>query len=200
MKKVHFLSGIILSIFVTFHLLNHLTALQSIHTHIAVMSALRQVYQHPLIESLLLLSVLVQIISGVQLVRQRGWKQTLYYNKLHVYSGIYLAFFLFVHTSATLAGRFMLQVDTNFYYGAMVVNLKPYLFFYIPYYFLGAFSFFVHVACILRIKMIRNVGLDKANRRASWVLFLGALIGLSILWAFTYKVELPPLYQKLMPY
>jgi succinate dehydrogenase/fumarate reductase cytochrome b subunit len=199
MKKAHFISGIILSIFVTAHLLNHLTAVQSIATHIEVMQVLRRIYQHPLIEPLLLFAVLTQIISGIQLVRNRGWKQREWYNKLHVYSGIYLGFFLLVHTSATLVGRFVLLVDTNFYYGAMVVNLKPYLFFYIPYYFLGAFSFFVHIACIIRIKSIRKIGSQKASRRANWIMGFGALIGIIILWAFTYNVEIPSLYKELMP-
>ncbi|MBL4650605.1 MAG: hypothetical protein JKY03_12820 [Aureispira sp.] len=199
MKKAHFISGIILSIFVTVHLLNHLTAVQSIATHIEVMHILRRIYQHPLIEPLLLFAVLIQIISGIKLVRNRGWKQTERYNKLHVYSGIYLGFFLLIHTSATLVGRFILLVDTNFYYGAMVVNLKPYLFFYIPYYFLGAFSFFVHIACIIRIKSIRKVGIQKANRRANGLIALGAIIGVVILWAFTYNVQIPALYKNLMP-
>jgi succinate dehydrogenase/fumarate reductase cytochrome b subunit len=199
MKKAHFISGIVLSIFVTAHLLNHLTAVQSIATHIEFMNILRSVYQHPLIEPLLLFAVLVQIISGIKLVRNRGWKQSEWYNKLHVYSGIYLGFFLLVHTSATLVGRFVLLVDTNFYYGAMVVNLKPYLFFYIPYYFLGAFSFFVHIACIIRIKSIRKIGVKKASRRANWVMGFGALVGIIILWAFTYNVQIPALYKELMP-
>lgn len=199
MKKVHFISGIILSIFVTIHLLNHLTAVQSIATHIELMNVLRRIYQHPLIEPLLLLAVLVQIISGIKLVRNRGWKQTERYNKLHVYSGIYLGFFLLMHTSATLVGRFVLLVDTNFYYGAMVVNAKPYLFFYIPYYFFGAFSFFVHIACIVRIKSIRKVGIQKSNRRANGWIVLGAIVGLVILWAFTYNVQIPALYKDLMP-
>jgi hypothetical protein len=199
MKKAHFLSGIVLSLFVSLHLLNHLTALHSISTHIEVMSTLRRVYQHPLIEPILLFAVLLQIISGIQLVRNKGWKQSEWYNKLHVYSGIYLGFFLLIHTSAILIGRFILLVDTNFYYGAMVVNLKPYLFFYVPYYFLGAFSFFVHIACIIRIKSIRKVGLQKANRRANGWMILGAILGLLILWAFTYNVQIPSLYKDLMP-
>jgi succinate dehydrogenase/fumarate reductase cytochrome b subunit len=199
MKKAHFISGIVLSIFVSLHLLNHLTAVQSIPTHIEVMNALRRIYQHPLIEPLLLFAVLIQIISGIKLVRNRGWKQTERYNKLHVYSGIYLGFFLLMHTSATLVGRFVLLVDTNFYYGAMVVNAKPYLFFFIPYYFLGTFSFFVHIACIIRIKSIRKVGIQKASRRANGLIALGAIIGLIILWAFTYNVQIPALYKDLMP-
>lgn len=199
MKKVHFISGIILSIFVTIHLLSHLIAVQSIATHIEVMNVLRRIYQHPLIEPLLLFAVLVQIVSGIKLVRNRGWKQTERYNKLHVYSGIYLGLFLLMHTSATLVGRFVLLVDTNFYYGAMVVNAKPYLFFYIPYYFFGAFSFFVHIACLIRIKSIRKVGIQKANRRANGWIVLGAIIGLVILWAFTYRVQIPTLYKDLMP-
>jgi len=199
MKKAHFISGIVLSIFVTLHLCNHLTAIQSIATHIKVMVVLRHIYQHPLIEPLLLFVVVIQIISGIQLVRNRGWKQTEWYNKLHVYSGIYLGFFLLMHTSATLIGRFIFLVDTNFYYGAMVVNAKPYLFFYLPYYFLGTFSFFVHIACIVRIKSIRTIGLQKASRRANWFIALGALIGFVILIGFTYDVQIPLLYKKLLP-
>lgn len=199
MKKAHFISGIVLSLFVSLHLLNHLSAAHSIATHIELMNVFRGIYQHPLIEPILLFAVLIQIISGIQLLRKKGWKQSEWYQKLHVYSGIYLGFFLLMHTSAILVGRFVLLVDTNFYYGAMVVNAKPYLFFYIPYYFLGALSFFVHIACIIRIKSIRKIGIQKANRRANGWIVLGAVLGIIILWAFTYNVQIPSLYMDLLP-
>lgn len=198
MKRVHFASGIALSLFVSLHLINHLSALQSIATHIKIMKALRLIYQHPLIEPLLLLAIAVQIFSGIALVRQWGWRPTGGYSKLQVYSGLYLAFFLLMHTSATLFGRLVINIDTNFYFAAMVVNVKPHAFFYIPYYMLGVLSFFVHIACILRLKLIPSRGRSQATLGAQVIIGVGVLVALLIIIGLTYQVTLPSEYLNLI--
>lgn len=194
MKKIHFVSGILLSLFVTLHFCNHLMALNSVQMHIDWMNRFRLIYQHRFVEPFLLMAILIQIISGIQLVRNRGWKQVGWYNKMHVYSGIYLGFFLLMHTSAILAGRFWLLIDTNFYYAAMVVTIQPISFFYIPYYVLGILSFFVHIACIIRLKHIRNKGKKTASLQANIIIILGIIVTVLIIFAFTYNIILPQKY------
>jgi len=197
MKKVHFYSGLLLSLFVIVHLFNHLLGFFSIDWHIAFMDKARLFYQNSVIEPLLLLAILVQIISGVNLVWRWGLKQKNLQAFLHVYSGLYLAFFLFAHTSATLAGRFLLQVDTNFYFAATVVNVYPYYFIYVPYYFLGVFAFFVHIGCIIHLKMHR---LPKQQKQYIFVALLsfGGLVGVIILMGLMNNIEFPPTYQHLI--
>lgn len=198
MRKLHLFSGIFLSLFVTLHLCNHLLALHSVELHIYVMELLRVVYQHPVVESFLLLAIVVQIMSGIQLIRQRKWRKGDLFTKLQVYSGMYLAFFLFAHTSATLYGRLGLAVDTNFYYAAMVVNTSPHLFFFVPYYFLGTLAFMVHLACLLRLFLLKKRGKEKAEQWTKLWIGFGLLVAVLILIGLMYEVELPATYQQIM--
>jgi hypothetical protein len=111
------------------------------------MHVLRNVYRNPVMEICLLLAVGVQIMSGIKLWIPKRKTVTSTFDKLQLWSGMYLAFFFIIHISAVLAGRFLLQLDTNFYFGVAGLNTFPLSFFFIPYYSLAIFSFFVHGAC-----------------------------------------------------
>jgi succinate dehydrogenase/fumarate reductase cytochrome b subunit len=87
LRKLHRGSGLLLALFIALHLFNHLVALESVERHRQVMNALRVVYRHPLAESMLLLAVLVQIPSGVYLVRHKGWHQKDRFVRWQVYAG-----------------------------------------------------------------------------------------------------------------
>ena len=67
----------------------------------------------------------------------------------------------------------------------MVVNLFPILLFYVPYYFLGVFAFFVHVACIHRQKIMALGWNVSADKHATLIMAAGAIIGILILAGFT---------------
>jgi len=107
------------------------------------------------------------------------------FDRLHIYTGLYLAFFLTLHPIAIFVGRYYLAVDTNFWYGAMGLNHFPEVLFFIPYYFLGVFAFFAHAACIHRQKIIALGWNVAADRHAKVILVVGAIIGLLILAGFT---------------
>ncbi len=203
MNKNHRVSGVYLSLFVTAHLLNHLTALHHINSHIAVMDVLRGIYKHPLVEFGLIVAVLFQIGSGLGLafrsykiakkreqpVAKNPWK------RWQIYSGLYLAFFLLVHTSATLFAHYGMGVDTNFYFAAMVVQVIPQAFFFVPYYFLGVASYFVHLVCLWRLFK----GNEKKANRPAWIgIGVGILIAVLILVALEQPMELPSAYQSLL--
>jgi succinate dehydrogenase/fumarate reductase cytochrome b subunit len=200
MKRIHLFSGVILSLFITIHLFNHLVALLGVEAHIQFMNATRQVYQHPIGESILLFACLVQFFSGINLVRKKGWKQTKWFNKLHVYSGLYLALFLIAHPAAILYYRYVSEIDTNFYLAAVTINYAPLMFVFIPYYFLGVLAFFVHIACIHRIKIARFKPKWSPNSQAKWIIGLGIVVGVLIILAMTdfgQGIVVPLEYQEL---
>lgn len=201
MKRLHYFSGLFMSLFVGTHLFNHLLGLWGPELHIQVMELLRMGYRFPPVEILLLSAVLVQIFSGFKLVQERGFRQGTLFGKLHVYSGLFLALFLFMHTTATVGGRFAFGIDTNFYYAAMVVNLFPFAYLYIPYYLLGVLAFFVHVACIHRIKMQTVRGVPAAAWHVWGIMGLGLVIGIMILLGLTdfgAGIEIPAAYRKIL--
>ncbi|WP_160716189.1 hypothetical protein [Chitinophaga solisilvae] len=149
-RKLHYISGITLSLFISIHLLNHLFALAGPTAHIALMEKLRKVYRHPVIETILLLAVLTQVVSGIRLLFNRQRK--LMAESIQIYSGMYLSFFLIVHVSAVIAGRLMAHLDTNFYFSGAGLNLYPVNLFFIPYYFLSVCAISLHIASLHYLK------------------------------------------------
>ena len=165
-----------MTLFIGVHLFNHLYALMGADKHIALMNTLRQFYRHFLFESLLLTAVVAQIISGFNLFKTQRPMAVSFFEKLHVWTGLYLAFFLVVHLSAILAGRYVLHLDTNFYFGVAGLNTSPFNLFFTPYYGLAIFSFFGHIAAIHAEKMKKNVLGFSPNLQAKGVLLIGIIL------------------------
>ena len=152
-RQYHYFSGIILAAFIGVHLFNHMLVWVSESTHITFMEMAIKVYRNPITETVLLFVVLAQAISGILLVIKKRKYITTNFDRLHVYSGVYLSYFMIVHVAAVLYGRSVLHLDTNLYFGAGVMASFPAMLVYIPYYALAMLSFFIHVACIHRVKM-----------------------------------------------
>lgn len=118
-----------MALYAMVHIANHLTGLAGIETHIAFMRAFRAVYRIPVVEAVLLGAVAFQIYSGLVFVI-KGWRhRASFIPWLQAASGGYLAFFFLNHVGAVLFGRFVLNLDTNFYYAAAGVSVPPFQFF-----------------------------------------------------------------------
>ncbi|WKN46029.1 hypothetical protein [Tunicatimonas pelagia] len=195
-KRIHYISGLTIASFVGIHLLNHVLILFGETVHIAFMEATRVVYRHWLIESLLLLAVLTQIISGLRLATGKRKSLIDSYDRWQVYSGGYLSFFLLIHVSAVLVGRYYFTVDTNLYYGAAGLNTYPDWLFFVPYYGLAIVAFFIHVATIHYRKMRQLRSHHDPSRQALVIIMLGVLLAIIILVGMI-GITIPSEYQKL---
>ena len=180
MKLVHYCSGLLLAAFIGVHILNHLLILHSAEWHVQFMRRARKVYRHPVIESLIGLAVLLQIFSGAGLLLGAWLQAKDFFGIVHVYSGLYLAFFMTVHVAAVIKGRYKMHLDTNLYYGAGVMNSWPQKLLFIPYYSLGLLSFFFHVACIHKEKMSRFISAEAASVQGYLIMIIGIIISLAI--------------------
>ncbi|MCU0385988.1 MAG: hypothetical protein MUE38_08155 [Flavihumibacter sp.] len=197
-KQIHFFSGVVLACFIGIHLFNHFISIFGIQRHIELMDSLRKIYRHPFVEMILLVSVVVQIRSGLQLVRRKGSRNAGFFDKLHLYSGLYLAIFLVIHVSAVLVGRFYLKLDTNFYFGAAGINSFPVNLFFIPYYALAVLSFFGHLAAVHSKKMNQPILSLSPAHQAKGILILGAVVTLLLFYGLTNQfssIELPEEYR-----
>ncbi len=202
LQKIHRISAIGIGVFSLAHIFNHVLAAHSIELHIAVMNTLRVVYYYPVIEVLLVISIIIQAFTGVQLYRKNRKHLHSSIAKLQAYSGLYLAFFLVAHTTATIGGNWFFQIDTNFYFGAATVNIFPYILFFVPYYFLAVTSFFTHIACGLSKYVAKSQNLKTAHRFVYASMTFGAITAIVILLAFSgilYEFELPEAYINLYP-
>ncbi|SFF28009.1 hypothetical protein [Thermoflexibacter ruber] len=184
-KKIHYISGILLFSFIALHLSNHLYSIYGAEAHIQLMKTLRRLYRNTLVESILLLAVIFQIYSGVKLVLLRKKSAGAFFEKLHIWSGLYIAFFLVIHVSAVLVGRTVLKLDTNFYFGAAGINSFPVNLFFVPYYALAILSFFAHIASIHAQKMKMQVFNLAPVQQSYFILGIGLSITILIFYGLT---------------
>jgi hypothetical protein len=197
MKKIHVLSGLMISVFVTLHLFNHLCSVWGAGFHMEVMRTLRMVYRNDFAETILLLAIAAQIYSGLCLFRTKRRTAKTFFEILQTYSGLYLAVFFVIHLSAVFAGRLYFNLDTGFYFGVAGINTFPVNLFFIPYYALAVFSCFAHAAAIHRKKMKRSVFSLTPETQAKAVLLLGACVTIFMFYGLTNQfkgVEIPEKY------
>lgn len=185
MKRIHFISGIIITIFISLHLYNHLYSLTGVNKHIEVMEILRVFYRNLFFEVLLLFSVLIQIISGVKLFLIKRNSAKTFFEKLQLWSGSYIAVFFVIHLTAVFVGRLFLKLDTNIFFGIAGLNTFPLFLFFIPYYGLAIISFFGHIASIHNFKIKKRIFGISPNKQSYIILFLGVFLSLLTIYGLT---------------
>lgn len=201
LKKLHYLSGLIITIFVGLHLFNHACSIGGAEKHIEVMNSLRLFYRNIFVETILFIALLVQIISGIKLFNLNRKTVVGRFDKLHIWSGLYLAIFFVIHLSAVLGGRFFLHLDTNFYFGVAGLNSFPFSLFFIPYYGLAILSFFAHIASIHRKKMKQPIFGLTVQKQSYAVLILGLILTITLFYGLTNHfrgVSIPEEYKVLI--
>jgi hypothetical protein len=184
-RKIHYISGLTITIFIGLHLFNHFCSILGADRHIEIMNFLRHFYRNIFVETILLIAVLVQIISGFRLFRINRKIAITKFEKLHIWTGLYLVIFLTIHLSAVLGGRYFLHLDTNFYFGVAGLNAFPSNLFFIPYYGLAIISFFGHIASIHSKKMRQPVFGFTPNKQSIAILIFGLLITILIFYGLT---------------
>lgn len=184
-KRIHYFSGIVIASFVMLHLANHLISLSGAANHIRWMELFRQIYRNPLVESLLLLAIGIQILSGLRLFLLSRKTVKGFFQQLQRWSGLYLALFFLNHIGAVFAGRYFLEVDTNLYFGIAGLHSFPHALFFFPYYSLAILAFFGHVSSIHARKMTKDIFGLSPKQQAYGVLLLGVLTTMMILLGLT---------------
>ena len=185
LKRFHFISGVLITFFVCAHLTNHLVSLWGPGQHLEMMEFLRKGYRFPILELLLISSILIQMWTGIKFLRgKRNWN-LLEFEGIQSWSGLYLLFFLGIHIIAVFAGRLILELDTNFYFGAAGLNSFPASLFFLPYYGLAIIAFFAHLSSIHSKKMkVKILGISPPGQ-ARLILALGILISVLIIFGLT---------------
>jgi hypothetical protein len=157
------------------------------------METYRKIYRIPIVEVLLYTAVLVQVVSGGRLLWKK-WRHTQgIWDKLQVWSGAFFLYFLLMHPMAVIWGRYVWEVDTNLYFGASVVNIKPFLYFYVFHYGFSIWAFFTHLACVHRVKMARFVSLRSAEVQATALVILGLVMAVLIVYNMM-GMDIPQVY------
>lgn len=184
-KKIHYLSGLTITIFIALHLFNHSCSIFGANQHIEMMNTLRLFYRNIFAETILLIAVITQIVSGLKLFTLNRKEAKSNFERLHIWTGLYLSVFFVIHLTAVLGGRHFLHLDTNFYFGVAGLNSFPTNLFFIPYYGLAIISFFGHIASIHSKKMIKSIGGFTPDSQASAIFIFGLCVTLIIFYGLT---------------
>jgi len=188
-KKIHYISGLTITIFVGLHLFNHCFSVLGADKHIEVMTILRHFYRNIFVETILLLAVATQIYSGLKLFQSKRKSAKTFFEKLHIWTGLYLAIFFVIHLSAVLAGRFVLNLDTNFYFGVAGLNSFPFNLFFIPYYSFAVVSFFGHISAIHNQRMTKHIFGINPYKQSIYILTIGICFSIFLIYGLTNKFQ-----------
>lgn len=179
-RVVHGITAAVLSLYVLFHLTNHLFGLIGPEAHAAVMRIGRVVYRSGVGQPLLVAAMLFQIGTGLYLAWSWSAGAQGFHRTSQVASGAYLSLFILGHMNSVFiyARRFLgMPTDWNFAIGAPTGlihdawNIRL-----LPHYALGVFFVLSHLASGLRVVLIAH-GVERRAANALW----SAGVGLSAL-------------------
>jgi len=164
--------------------------------HLAFMESIRPFYRNPVIEIIILFAVCSQVLTGILLARKRWKEQAGTFDKLQLWSGLYFVYFLSMHTGAVLIGRYVLNLDTNLYFGAAPLNNTPLKFYFIFHYGLAMLAFFIHVGCAHHTKMKKYIAEETARRQSIFFMLFGVIVTVVVLFKMM-KLFIPVEYHYL---
>jgi len=181
-KRMHYVSGVIILLFIAVHLFNHILVFAGDETHMAFMKAARVVYRNSFVEMILLGCVVVQLVSGISLVVKKWNSQNSILDRFQLFSGLFLFYFLIAHTAAVFYCRLVLKLDSNLYFGASGLNNNPVYLYFIFHYGFAIIAVFVHVGCVHHKKTMRIMGLRQRNIQTIAIMMTGVMLATIILY------------------
>lgn len=187
LRSIHRATALLLIAFIASHLVVHLFALAGPDAHIAALDAVQWTYRNPVMETLLVLAVITQIITGARQLRfagAKGWALA------QVVSGAYLIVFLIAHTSAALYTHHIFGIETDFYWAAGSLHFDPIRYGFLVYYFAAILAVFTHLGAAL------HFALPNASPLIARAMpLLGAVTAAAILipfWGALYPIDVGP--------
>jgi hypothetical protein len=182
-RVAHGIAAAIISIFVLFHLTNHLFLLESTQAHTAVRRLGETVYRAPSVEILLVLLMLFMCASGLYLAWRWSASDTRhdFYRTFQIASGIYLLVYITGHMdSVFIYARLFLHIQTDwkFAVGAPAGMIHdPWNIRLLPHYALGVFFVLAHLTTGLRGILLAHGARAKV---ANGVWAMGAFVSAAV--------------------
>ena len=132
LKTTQAASGMLFFVFLIAHLINTWLAIGGELLYNDVQSSLRQVYQFPAVEIIILGALLVHISAGLLRYFREPRRDLSVRAKWHRVTGVFLLLVIFGHIAALRAPSFFAGVYPEFAGVAFAIEYLPYVF--IPYY------------------------------------------------------------------
>lgn len=195
LKGLHRWNGAIVVLFTTMHFTTHLSGIWGIDNYNTTQAFFRQIYQHPILEPIFIASVALQVLWGTWLLVcmvRRGLRGP--WQKTQAFSGAVLVFFIVQHVLAFAITRWLQGLDTNFYWPASVLSQQPFATYFLPYYVAGVCALFVHLACFVRLVLLRTSRRNLANMSFWGLTMTGGVVAVLIVTMLKggfYSITLP---------
>ena len=172
LAQIQAVSGLLFSIFALVHLSNTALAAIGADLYNGFQTSVRSVYQLPLLELLLLVTLVVHIAAGIFRMRgRRGSKARPPLRlRLHRYAAYYLAIFVFGHIAATRLPA--LLADAPPFFGGVSFSLHYVPWWFYPYYGLLGIAGLYHLFYGIPVALgVLGVNAPQAIRRGPgfWV-------------------------------
>jgi hypothetical protein len=186
LRVAHGISAAILCAYILFHLANHLVGLRGPAAHAQVMAAGRSIYRASIIEPLLVMMLLFQVATGLQLAWRWSASRQDFFRTFQIASGVYLAIFILCHMNSVFVyARLVrgIQTDWTFATGSAPGLLRdPWNIRLVPHYAIGVFFVLSHLASGARIVALSH-GLVRLGANRLWLFgaTLSAAIAIAIL-------------------
>ncbi|WP_224790424.1 hypothetical protein [Pseudomonas fluorescens] len=181
LRVAHGIAGIIVLLFVAFHLFNHLFGLAGPQTHAEVMELGRKVYRHPVVEPILVLALLFQVVSGLRLAWNWSSIGSDHYRIFQIGSGVFLSVFILGHLNAVFVfARTYAGIETgwDFASGDPVGMIHdPWGIRLLPHYAIGVFFVIAHLFSGLRVVLLAH-GVSRVTANRGW--WAGVVIGVLV--------------------
>ena len=190
LRVAHGVSGLLVTVFVVFHLFNHLFGLLGAELHAEVMDWGRTLYRSALAEPLLVVALLFQVVTGLRLVWQWSATPGDLYRLFQLASGVFLAVFILGHLNAVFVfARLWAGIETDWAFATGAPTgliMDPWSIRLLPHYALGVFFVLAHLGSGLRIVMLAHGASDKSANTAWWgIAGVSALVSLAIILGMT---------------
>jgi len=139
MKNLHRASALVLSVFVAAHIGNHVAGAFGLETYFRYLTAVRQVYRHPIGEPILIGLIIIQMITGLAITVsafQRRERRKLV-SWIEVVAAWLFFLFITIHLASIAVTRFYFEMETDFLWVATMMRPSPLQPFVIAFHFLG---------------------------------------------------------------
>jgi len=181
LRIAHGAAGVIVLLFIAFHLFNHLFGLAGPQVHLRIMELGRTIYRSPFFESVLVIALLFQVVSGLRLAWNWSSVGSDNYRIFQVGSGVFLSVFILGHLNAVFVfARTYAGIETGWEFASgdpVGMIHDPWGIRLLPHYAIGVFFIITHLFSGLRVVMLAH-NASRSTANAIW--WGGAVVGVSI--------------------
>jgi succinate dehydrogenase/fumarate reductase cytochrome b subunit len=197
--RIQAITGILFSIYLILHLLNHAVAIAGPESYNAVQYNLRIFYQHPFIEiPFIIIIPVIHLYIGIK----QAWKRKFLFNGplytlLFRFSGYIVGMIYFIHVFFTRGQALLHNLSTSYESIAYSLTARPLKYFFLPYYIFFSACGIIHMTFglikaiqILSVHSIRSFIREKQSSLFILALLLFSVVFLGLLSMAGYIYEL----------